>query len=76
MRKILLTIGALTIVAAVAEAPSAFKSRQIMWPPCCAAPIATASPIPEPAPITAIVFPSNLNMSGYMILAGEVILAR
>ena len=53
------------IAAAVASAVSPFTSQQIVVPPCCATPLATDAPMPEPAPITTTTLPSSRNMSAF-----------
>src|SRR5262245_6468237 len=49
--------------SAVASAAGAATSRQKTWAPCPAAPRATASPMPEPAPMTATTLASRRNRS-------------
>jgi hypothetical protein len=45
--------------AATICAADSLASRQTTVAPWAAAPVATASPIPDPAPITAAIFPSS-----------------
>ncbi len=57
-------VAAPPIVAAVAFAAASFMSRQTTVAPCAAAPIATASPMPDPAPMTAAVLPVSEKSPG------------